>query len=258
MPVTVTFTLTAATPQKVGADLLAVPVFSGRVLGPGGRPVNTALGGGLAEFMVEAGFEGKVDEALAVPAAGVAAKAVLLVGVGERDRITLDSIRRAGAALARKGSKAKTVATTILDAVPPGIDRAAAAQALAEGFALGGYRFLRYKQKQDASATETLLVVGKKDAAIQAALERGAAVAGAVAWARDLVNEPAGALTPTVLAEQAQRAADEGGLGIEVLDEIAIANEGLGGLLGVSLGSEQPPRLIKLTYEPGGRPRGTV
>ncbi|MGH8975852.1 MAG: leucyl aminopeptidase, partial [Acidimicrobiia bacterium] len=128
----------------------------------------------------------------------------------------------------------------------------------AEGFVLGTYRFLRYKGKGDPHATERVVVLGQKADATQAALDRGAAVARAVAWARDLVNEPAGTLTPTALAEQAQRAADEGGLAIEILDEVAIANEGLGGLLGVSLGSDQPPRLIKLTYEPRGRSRGTV
>jgi leucyl aminopeptidase len=102
------------------------------------------------------------------------------------------------------------------------------------------------------------VVLGKKDEAVQNGLDRGLAIAGAVAWARDLVNEPAGAMTPTQLAEEARRAAEEGGLEYEVLDEVEIANQGLGGLLGVSLGSDQPPRLVKLTYTPAGKPTGTV
>jgi leucyl aminopeptidase len=142
--------------------------------------------------------------------------------------------------------------------VPLGGDRVAAAQALAEGAALGAYKFLRYKQKSESPALERLVVLGKKDEAVQQGLDLGVAVAGAVAWARDLVNEPAGAMTPTQLAEEARRAAEEGGLSIEVLDEVQIANEGLGGLLGVSLGSDQPPRLVKLTYEPSGKATGTV
>ncbi|HEY0399686.1 MAG TPA: leucyl aminopeptidase, partial [Acidimicrobiia bacterium] len=145
-----------------------------------------------------------------------------------------------------------------LDAVPSGGDRVAAAQALAEGAALGAYKFLRYKQKSEAPALERFVVLGKKDDAVQKGLDRGVAVAAAVAWARDLVNEPAGAMTPTQLAEEARRAAEEGGLEYEVLDEVEIANQGLGGLLGVSLGSDQPPRLVKLTYTPKGKPTGTV
>ena len=88
--------------------------------------------------MDEAGFEGKPGETLAVPTAGqLGASAALLVGVGDADDITLDALRRAGAAVARRASKVANVATTLLDAAPDSIDRAAAAQALAEGVLLG-------------------------------------------------------------------------------------------------------------------------
>jgi len=253
--------LSSTAPAKVAADVLVVPVFSGRVLGPGGKALAEATGGTLEAFMAEAGFEGKPEETLAVPAGKLAAKAVILVGLGDKKAVSADRLRRAAAAVVRRSPKARTVATTLLDTVPAGGDRAAAAQALAEGAALGAYKFLRYKQKSDAPALEKLVVLSKKDAATQAGLDRGLAVAAAVAWARDLVNEPAGAMTPIQLAEEARRAAEQGGLGIEVLDEVEIANQGLGGLLGVSLGSDQPPRLVKLTYDPPGgkaKARGTV
>jgi leucyl aminopeptidase len=256
--VPITFSLNATSPARVKADVLGVPVFAGRVLGPGAKAVDKAIGGALAEFMTEAGFEGKADETLVVPVAGLGAKSAVLVGLGDPQKVTLEGLRRAAAALVRRASKVKVVATTLLDAAPADTGREAAARAIAEGAALGAYRFLRYKEKPEAPVVEQLLVLGKRDRAVQAALEQGAAVARAVAWARDLVNEPAGTLTPSALAEEAARAAERGGLSIEVLDEVAIANEGLGGLLGVSLGSDQPPRLIKLTYEPDGRSRGTV
>jgi leucyl aminopeptidase len=208
--------------------------------------------------MIESGFEGKAEEILAVPAGRLGAKAALLVGLGDKKAVSANGLRRAAAAIVKRSPKAKTLATTLLDAVPAGGDRVAAAQALAEGAALGAYKFLRYKQKSDAPALERFVVLGKKDPAVQAGLDRGVAVAGAVAWARDLVNEPAGAMTPTQLAEEARRAAEEGGLEIEVLDEVEIENQGLGGLRGVSLGSDQPPRLVKLTYTPKGKAAGTV
>ncbi len=254
----VTFSFASTPPAKVKADILAVPVFSGRSLGPGGRALNAALSGGLADFMAEAGFDGKADQTLSVPGAGLAAKSALLIGMGDKNKVTLDGLRRAGAALARRASKAKVVATTLIDAAPSGATRAQAAQALAEGISLGNYKFLRYKGKGEPSALERAVVVTKPDPTTEAGLLRGAAIAKAVAWARDLVNEPAGSLTPTALAAEAQRAADEGGLQIEILDEVDIENEGLGGLRGVSLGSDQPPRLVKLTYTPPGRARGTV
>ncbi len=214
MPITAT--LSSAAPAKVDADVLAVPVFAGRVLGPGGKALDAATGGSLLAFMAEAGFEGKPDETLAVPAGSdkLGARAAVLVGLGDKKTVSPDRLRRAAAAVVRRTPRAKTVATTLLDSLPPGADRAAAAQALAEGAALGAYKFLRYKQKSDAPALEHLVVLGKKDAATQQALDRGVAVAKAVAWARDLVNEPAGAMTPIQLAEEARRAAEQGGLGI--------------------------------------------
>ena len=256
MPISAT--LSSSAPAKATADVLAVPVFSGRVLGPGGKALDAAIGGTLGSFMAEAGFEGKAEEVLAVPAGKLGANAALLVGLGDKKAVSANVLRRAAAAVVKRAPKAKTVATTLLDAVPTGGDRAAAAQALAEGAALGAYKFLRYKQKSDAPALERFVVLGKKDPAVQAGLDRGIAVAEAVAWARDLVNEPAGAMTPSQLAEEARRAAEEGGLEIEVLDEVEIENQGLGGLRGVSLGSDQPPRLVKLTYNPPGKPTGTV
>jgi leucyl aminopeptidase len=257
--VPVSFTLVNTAPTQVEADLLAVPVFAGRVLGPGAEQLDDALGGGLAAFMEETSFEGKADETLAVATQGrLAAKAVVLVGLGDEAKVGIDGLRRAAAALARRASKSNAVATTLLDAAPEGVDRAAAAQAIAEGAYLGAYKFLRYKQSPEPPALEQVIVLGKGGAKVQAALDRGAAIARAVAWARDLVNEPAGTLTPSALADQARQAAEVGGLTIDVLDEVAIENEGLGGLMGVAQGSEQPPRLIKLSYEPEGRARGTV
>ena len=73
----------------------------------------------------------------------------------------------------------------------------------------------------------------------------------AVSLARDLVNTPPGDLPPHRLAEEAT-ALLEGRPGptVEVWDEHRIAEERLGGLLGVSQGSAQPPRLIRAHYQP--------
>ena len=158
----VTASLSSTAPAKVNADVLAVPVFAGRVLGPGGKALDTAVGGSLEAFMAEAGFEGKAEETLAVPAGKLGARAALLVGLGDKKTVSADRLRRAAAAVVRRSPKAKTVATTLLDAVPTGGDRAAAAQALAEGAALGAYKFLRYKQKSDAPALEKLVRAGQE------------------------------------------------------------------------------------------------
>src|SRR5207248_2693377 len=136
------------------------------------------------------------------------------------------------------------------------LDRGAAAQAVAEGATLAAYRFTKYKNKAKPSKLESLVIVGR-GAKVQTGADRGARIAAAVSLARDLVNEPAGAMTPSRLAEVAVEIGEREGLAVTVLDEVAIANEGLGGLQGVAQGSDQPPRLIELVYDPPGA-RSTI
>ena len=132
---------------RVKADLLAVPVYAKRVLGPGAEDVDRALGGGLATFMTGAGFTGKPGETLLVPVRGLGAKTALLVGVGAKAEVSAANLRRAAAAIARRSTGAATVATTLAAVVPKGSTSADAAYAVAEGAALGAYQYLTFKTK---------------------------------------------------------------------------------------------------------------
>ena len=75
-------------------------------------------------------------------------------------------------------------------------------------------------------------------------------IAGAAQLARDLANSPPGHLTAARMAEVAVAVAASSGLQVEVFDADALAALGCGGLLGVNAGSDEPPRMIKLTYRP--------
>ena len=256
MPLTLDISTTAI--GRVKTDLLAVPVFAERRLGPGADVVDRALDGDLAGFMAETGFEGKRGETLPVPTQGrLGAKAVVLVGMGEQDKLDAEAMRRAGAALAKRGSKATKVATTLLDAAPASLDPEAAAQALAEGVKLGAYQFLEYKSDATPSKLEKVTVLGKVSAKVRAALDRGARIAEAVSWARDLVNEPAAAKSPDDIARLARGLARCSGLKVTVLGGPQLERERLGGLIGVGQGSDRPPRFVRVAYEPA-RPRATV
>ena len=82
-------------------------------------------------------------------------------------------------------------------------------------------------------------------------------MAEAVCWARDLVNEPGGSLTPNKLAQQAVGRGTPAGFDVTVWDEKQIRKEKLGGLLGVNRGSDQRPgSCTSSTSRPS--PRGTV
>ena len=249
----VKFSLSSTPVDTVRADLLVVPVFAERVLGPGADAVDRAVGGGLKEFMAETGFDGKPGETLPIPTNGaLGAKAVVLVGMGKRADLTTDGLRRAGAALARRSSKVARVATTLLDAAPDSIDAAAAAQALTEGVVLGNYKFLRYKGEGKPSKLAAVAFVSSGGAKLRAAIDRGAVIAQAVAWARDLVNEPADAKSPEEIANLAKKLASERGLKAQVLAGVQLERARLGGVIGVGKGSARPPRFLKLTYEPAG------
>src|SRR5207248_7955296 len=134
------------------------------------------------------GFRAKVGETLPLLAddGGV----VLAVGVGAREKVDAETIRKAAAAVVRGAGKAADVATSLLDAAP------GAGVALAEGAALAAYSFDGYKSDASPSAVERVTVLTSRVASVQRLLDRGARVAAAGAVARDWGNEPAGALTP--------------------------------------------------------------
>jgi len=109
--------------------------------------------------------------------------------------------------------------------VDPGKLKEAAAQALAEGFALGSYRFLTYKSDGEASKLTRVTVMGGAGAATRAGLDRGVAVAAAVAWARDMVNEPSGAKSPAEFAAAARKLLTGRGVTVTVGELQAIDHE---------------------------------
>ena len=243
---TIAFTLTDTIPDGVG--VVGVPVFAGRTLPDGGGPHLDLA------YLASRGFEGKVGETLLARSAADG-PALVAVGVGKRDQVDPEVLRRAAACFVKAAWRDASAATTVLSAAPPELDPARAAQAVTEGAALAAYRFTAYKSDPKPCLLQSLAVVGGSTGGADsrtavAAVERGARLAEAVALARDLVNEPAGSLTPQRLADVAGEIAEREGLACSVLDEVAIVGERLGGLLGVAQGSNQPPRLIELVYDP--------
>ncbi|WP_461030572.1 leucyl aminopeptidase, partial [Streptomyces sparsus] len=140
----------------------------------------------------------------------------------------------------------------------PLADDAESVAAVAEGPLLGAYVFRAYRStdkdksgKKDSGAplAEIALLGAKpRDKQHKAAVERAAVLAEEVARARDLINMPPNDLYPRTFAEQAQAAGKQHGVKVEVLDEKALAKGGYGGILGVGQGSQNPPRLVRLSY----------
>ncbi|MEY3362111.1 MAG: hypothetical protein RL531_1830 [Actinomycetota bacterium] len=250
---TIAFRVSAAAPATIRTDLLAVPVFAGRALGPGAEVLDDALGGGLGAFLAEAGCEGKIGDAVLVPAGeDLSARAVLVLGLGERDALTLDALRRAGALLAQRATRVTTAATTLLDAIPGSMDRTDAAQAIAEGVVLGGYQFLDYTSKRKPTKLARVTLLGGGGAGVTRAAARGVLIAEATCWARDIINTPSNDKAPEVFAKAAQSFLRGRGVRVQVLGPDEIRRARMGGVLGVGQGSARRPRFVKVTYTPPG------
>lgn len=247
MPVKLSVTTTAAERSRV--DALAVGMYSGRKAGPG----SSVLDKSALALLEASGFKGDIGETALVPPTGVAARSVIVVGLGDKAKLGPDGLRRAGAALARRASKVKTVATTVLESLPKAVDAADAAQALAEGVLLGGYQYLKFKSEpKRSSLTSVAAVTTGATGKFSAGLAAGALTSQAVAIARDLVNEPAAGKSPAAFAAEAQKVARRAGLKCIVHSGAQLERLRLNGTIMVGQGSERGPRFVKLEYAPKG------
>ncbi len=244
-------------------DALVVNLFEG-VKQPGGATgaVDRALRGAIAALIKDGEIRGKWGERTVVHTLGrLPAARVIAAGLGKQAEFTLDRARAVTGEALRHARRigARRVGTILHGAGAGGFAAEAAAQATAEGAILGLYRFLRYKKGgEDADRKEiTELRILERDAAkvrtIRAGVDRGRIVAGAANFARDLVNEPGNALTPTELANRAAAMARRARLKVSILKPPEMRRLGMGGLLGVARGSQEPPRLIVLEHRGGRR-----
>ncbi|MFJ6935986.1 leucyl aminopeptidase [Streptomyces sp. NPDC101132] len=251
-------TLSTAGAATLRADALVIGVAKGAkgpVVAPGAEAVDKAFDGKLAAVLDALGAGGAEGEVTKLPApAGLKVPVVIAVGLGsepeKNESFDEEALRRAAGAAARALHGAKKAAF----ALP--LEDASAVTAVAEGALLGAYAFTAYQggDKKDGKngkqplAEVALLGAKPRDKEHKAAIERAKIVATEVNIARDLINTPPNDLTPEAFAAVAQATAKEIGLKVQVLDEKALTKGGYGGIMGVGKGSENPPRLVKITY----------
>jgi leucyl aminopeptidase len=225
-------------------DALGTLVFAGR-LDEAGRP---------ADFLAACGFTGELGQTAVLPPDPAGGPARIMVGLGSAEHFDLAALRVAVAAFARAGRRFPHLALTVSTAATGlgGADRgsALAVRTIVEAATLALYEFTPYRSRPPAARPSRLDLMAADDQPGRTALELGTRLADAVVLARDLVNEPGGTLTPTEFAARAGAVATSAGLECTVWDAERIAGERLGGLLGVSRGSTQPPSLVRLAYVP--------
>jgi len=227
--------------------------------------IDHALGGQLSEMIADGEITGTLGETRIVHTSGrLPARRVAVVGLGKREVLDLEAVRRAvGSATRQLLSIGITEWHTVLHGggTLKGATPRDLAQAIAEATLLGAYRWDRFKTTtgptgngRPVPALEDVTVVeadGRKVAQIRRGLDRGSKIAEAVNYTRDLGNSPPNEMTPATLADHARKLGDQHAMSVEVLMVEDLKQRGMGGILGVGQGSSNGPRLIVLRYERG-------
>ncbi|MDX6270470.1 MAG: leucyl aminopeptidase [Acidobacteriota bacterium] len=242
------------------ADATAFCVFTDEPRLPVAAHLDEAARRTVEDLLRDGEFKGEWDDTLVVHTADAAtpnpARRVLLVGLGSHEDFTRDTLRRASSVAVRRAREARVKHLRFMLPDVAGGDAPELACAAAEGAHLGCYEndFYQQREEGDESTLEhfTIATAAAPDDALRDSLERARVVAGAANWARSLADEPGASLPPREFARRAAEMAAEFGLAVETLDASEIRARGMGGLWGVGQGSDEPPALIVLRYEPEG------
>lgn len=201
----------------------------------------------LESALLSVGASGSANEITKVPGAGIAkAEMIVAVGLGSNPGDS-EALRRAAGTASRALHGTRRATFAVGDSSPEQVE------AVALGAALGAYAFTAHKgagtkSKSTPVKAISVLVRDPKAADLQAALDRANVIASAINDARDLVNTPPGALTPSALADAAKAAGGAHGVKVRVWSEKQLVAEGFGGISAVGMGSVNPPRLVRLEY----------
>ncbi|WP_041439820.1 MULTISPECIES: leucyl aminopeptidase [Thermomonospora] len=246
-----TISLTSTAPSALEVDAIVIGIAPGGSdssdgapprLADGAHDIDRAFGGRLATALQALGATGKAGEITKLPTLGTL-PAPVLVAAGLGEETGADALRRASGAAVRALAGSAKVAL----ALPAGTAEEVGAVAL--GALLGNYSFGKYRTGEHKKPVAELTVAtGGPVEDGEQALERARTLASSVTLVRDLVNTPPSDLGPDDLAQIAAKVAGEVGLGVEILDEKALAEGGYGGIVGVGQGSARPPRLVRLAY----------
>jgi leucyl aminopeptidase len=236
----------------VEADALVVTIYEGEKADEGAlKELDDRTGGIVSEMLGTDEMRGKQNDTVYIhKPKNIRAERLLLVGAGKREDFSLDTIRKVAGAAARflRGKGARSMAILRRSQLEIGNS----AQAAVEGVLLGLFEPDMYKTENKEERRIDVLILLAANAGSEDALahgvERGRIIGEAVNFARELSNEPSSTLTPTELAERAKETATRFGLDIDVLDETRMKELGMGALLGVARGSDEPAKMIVLRH----------
>lgn len=239
----VTFAVSAAP-----SGALVLPLSSEAELAARGAALDAGTRQAIASALTAARFDYKARQTLNLHGVGGWDR-ILVVGLGAAPKAA--DIQTAGIVAGRALNSQPGALTALTSGLSADL-----ASELATGLGIGHYRSDIYVTTgRDRPAPGALTVIADDASGAQAHHRRGAALIEAMAWTRDVSNEPANVIYPESFVERA-RAAFAGVPGVEIteLDVPAMQRLGMGALLGVGQGSSRPPRLLAVRYRGQGAP----
>ena len=246
----------SANPSGFETDCLAVVVLD---RGEKDKPQvaletsDTAVVEAAASVLASGEVTGKMFETTLLHApAKLKAKRLLLVGGGKAKAFSNADLRRVAGAAART-LKGKNIRSFAFIAPPNSLPAELAVRSIVEGLYIADFDSDTYKTDRKDQSLQTVNVLSAGDPAkLQVAMDEGRILGESLNFTRDLVNEPSNRMTPTILGERASKMAAEVGLKCEVFGPDKIKELKMGAFWSVAQGSDEPPALIVLRYEPAG------
>ncbi len=242
-------------------DAIVVNLFEG-VRDPGGATgaVDAALDGAISALIETGDFDGSRGQTRVLYATeGVPADRVVVVGLGDPDAMDGDAVRSAAGASvnALSDTQARRAATVVHGAGVGGLDPAEAARAVAVGAVSREYGFDRKtdRDEEDEGSLDALVLVEfdeEKLAGVERGARKGAVVANAQNFVRDVASVSGEEADPSALAGTVERVAEQAGVAVEVRGPDGIDREQMGGVIAVSKGSDREPRFVRLEWDPDG------
>jgi len=251
------FQLVTQNYDSIPADWLVVGIPEADGFPATVSALDETLGGVISRVREAKDLTGKNAETVSLlDVANIAAKRVLLLGVGKPDEITRASLNKAVMTAARliSSKETATIAIALPDLSRDGCSHADQLETAVAALEIGcmGQGIYHREPKRFAFENVTVVIAPADDeAALQTAVDRGEIFGEAVNLTRDLVNRPAQDINPISFAAVADGLANQYGLGCEVFDEDRLREEKMEALLGVARGSDQPPRMVILKHNGG-------
>jgi len=214
----------------------------------------------LLESIRDSEFSGKAGQFLMLPTHGkIPADRAAFIGLGKRDKLKLEHVRRAAATVARN-MRGAGITRFAMEVCPDCncCSQEECAEALAQGVVTGLFKFDRFKSgnkdnaKNEVKEVALALSSSRGLAAAQKAARRGQLIADGVNLCREVANTPPNILYPVTFADRARTLARETGMRCTVFDHRALKKMECNAILAVGAGSVHSPALIILEYR-GGR-----